>query len=384
MAEQGMPFDRDFTLQKVLGDPVEVMFWNVYGLPSNSFSIDNGLIIYNSQRWPLLIDPEFQGLRWLQHYESSKNELKVLRPNDPSFYSVLELQIRHGHSVIIENIGETVDSVLDNLLSKSVINGTISIGSLKTEYSESFRLYLVTRVRNPHFMPEISTKVNIVNFIINQSGLSEELLTILVAQEEPELAENRREFITQRAANEKQLKEIQDKILDIIANSSESILDNDTAVEVLSQSKDLSAKIRDEQEKGKLTEEQIELVHSGYKSLSDYISILFFTITELSSINSMYQFSLELFNSIFIRSIKQSTESSDLLENRMKHIEKLFLKLLYQYVSRSLYERHRTPFSFRITMKTLEYRGEISGDEERFLLTGGISFSDKNCEKPCK
>lgn len=34
-----------FNLVQVLGDPVEVREWNIFGLPSDSFSIDNGIII---------------------------------------------------------------------------------------------------------------------------------------------------------------------------------------------------------------------------------------------------------------------------------------------------------------------------------------------------
>lgn len=36
---------KDFQLTAVLGDAVEIRAWNIYGLPSDSFSVDNAIII---------------------------------------------------------------------------------------------------------------------------------------------------------------------------------------------------------------------------------------------------------------------------------------------------------------------------------------------------
>lgn len=36
---------QDFQLTAILGDPVQIRAWNIFGLPSDSFSVDNGIII---------------------------------------------------------------------------------------------------------------------------------------------------------------------------------------------------------------------------------------------------------------------------------------------------------------------------------------------------
>jgi dynein heavy chain len=32
--------------------------WQIAGLPVDSFSTDNGIIVSNARRWPLMIDPQ--------------------------------------------------------------------------------------------------------------------------------------------------------------------------------------------------------------------------------------------------------------------------------------------------------------------------------------
>ena len=32
--------------------------WNINGLPTDGFSVDNGVMMENSRRWPLMIDPQ--------------------------------------------------------------------------------------------------------------------------------------------------------------------------------------------------------------------------------------------------------------------------------------------------------------------------------------
>ena len=39
------------------------------GLPADRISIENGSIISNCKRWPLIIDPQLQGIKWLREKE---------------------------------------------------------------------------------------------------------------------------------------------------------------------------------------------------------------------------------------------------------------------------------------------------------------------------
>jgi dynein heavy chain len=54
----GIPCAENFSLTATLGEPVVIRAWNSAGLPIDSFSVDNGIIVTNAHRWPLMIDPQ--------------------------------------------------------------------------------------------------------------------------------------------------------------------------------------------------------------------------------------------------------------------------------------------------------------------------------------
>ena len=52
-----IPSSPTFSLTSVLGDQVKIRAWNIDGLPSDQFSVENAIIIFKARRWPLCIDP---------------------------------------------------------------------------------------------------------------------------------------------------------------------------------------------------------------------------------------------------------------------------------------------------------------------------------------
>lgn len=55
--EEEIPTSEKFSLDAVLGSPVVIRDWNSKGLPSDSVSINNGILVFNARSIPLLIDP---------------------------------------------------------------------------------------------------------------------------------------------------------------------------------------------------------------------------------------------------------------------------------------------------------------------------------------
>lgn len=66
-------------------------------------------------------------------------------------------------SVLLENVGEELDPILEPLLLKQTFKQggamCIRLGDATIEYAPDFRFYITTKLRNPHYLPETSVKV---------------------------------------------------------------------------------------------------------------------------------------------------------------------------------------------------------------------------------
>ena len=138
--------------------------------------------------------------------------------------------------------------------------------------------------------PELQVKVTLLNFMITPAGLEDQLLGIVVAKERPDLEEEKSRLVMESAANKKQLKEIEDKILEVLSSGEGgSILEDATAINILSASKKLSTEISEKQKIADETEIKIDEARNGYKPVAYRTSLLFFCIALLADIDPMYQ-----------------------------------------------------------------------------------------------
>jgi dynein heavy chain len=172
-----------FTLRETLGSPTSIRSWIINKLPNDSFSIENGIMLFKSNRWPLMIDPQGQANKWIKKLEE-KNQIKVIKQNQGTFVRTLENAIQFGSPVILENVPENLDPILDSILLRQVtiISGvaTIRFGDTTLEYDHKFRLYITTKLSNPHYPPELCVKVNLLNFMATAEVLILLLILILI------------------------------------------------------------------------------------------------------------------------------------------------------------------------------------------------------------
>jgi len=114
-------------------------------------------------------------MNWIKQTEG--DPLVIADFKDPNHVKLIEQGIIHGKKVLFLDVGEELDPVLDNILNKSFItvgrNLCVRVGDKELEYNKNFKLFITTRMSNPHYTPEISTKVTVVNFTVKESGLEE-------------------------------------------------------------------------------------------------------------------------------------------------------------------------------------------------------------------
>ena len=135
------------------------------GLPEDRISTENGAIITCCKRWPLIIDPQVQGIKWLKQKQEKDGFVPCLL-TQKNWIRAMRGGISDGMCVIIENLGEEIDATLDPVLSRAIYKKGralfLKLGGEEVEYDPGFTLYLQTKLSNPHYKPEIAAQCTLI------------------------------------------------------------------------------------------------------------------------------------------------------------------------------------------------------------------------------
>jgi dynein heavy chain len=307
----GLNVEKDFDLSKHVVKQHIIRNWINQKLPDDQYSIENAIFLKYSLKWPLIIDPQNQVIPWIKEMEGPT--LKIVKSEDALIFRTLEQAIRLGQPVLIENVGDSLDPLLDPILLKQIVNRgaqkILKLGDVEVEYNESFRLYLVTSLPNPHYLPSTFIKVNVINFTITFKCLFEQFLSLVVLKERPELEKERTSLLESISKDFTTLRELEDKSLNILSSNentgaSETIegnnlLDDQNLIDVLKQTKKTSVDIGIRLKKNEDTEKNLNFARQKYSAIAIRASILYFNVQNLASLNVMYQFSLSWFYTVF-------------------------------------------------------------------------------------
>ncbi|CAJ1352426.1 unnamed protein product, partial [Effrenium voratum] len=365
------------SMSNVLGDPVKIQQWVVCALPNDQLSIENGIIIDRSRRWPLMIDPQRQANKYIKNMgKDTETGIDVCKLSEKNFLRTLELGIQFGKWILLENIGINLDPALEPVLGQQKVKDgsgyIIKLGDKSVTYTETFKFFMTTTLPNPHYSPETSVKVTLLNFAITPSGLEDQMLGIVVAKERPDLEEEKNNLVVQNAKNNKILKDIEDDILRLLATSEGDVLEDDTLVDKVTDSKAVSDDINEKKKVAEVTEKNIDVARESYRPVAFRTSVLFFCIVELTNIDPMYQYSLQWFQKLFTIAVDTSPKA-DNLDERLGILKSFFTEQLYQSICRGLFEKDKTLFSFALCTSILRGDKLLDDQELRYLLVGPTS-----------
>lgn len=243
--EPAIPITEGLDPLSLLTDDTTIALWQNEGLPSDRMSIENATILSNSDRWPLMIDPQLQGVKWIK--EKNGDELKVIRLGSKGYLDVIEKALNKGHTVLIENIGEHLDPVLNPLIGRILIKKgkAIKMGDKEVEYNSNFRLILHTKMANPHYQPEMQAQTTLINFTVTRDGLEDQLLAEVVKAERPDLEELKADLTKQQNDFKIMLKSLEDDLLSRLSSAGANILGDTALVENLETTKRTAAEIEE-------------------------------------------------------------------------------------------------------------------------------------------
>jgi len=196
-----IPMSASINPLNILTDEATVATWNNQKLPSDKVSTENGAILTNSERYPLMIDPQLQGITWIREKEKD-NDLQVTRLSNKKMIRTIEYAIESGQTVLLENLENNIDAVLQPVYGRAIIkkgkSKFIKMGDRDLSLHENFKLIMHTKLSNPHYPPEIQAECTLINFTVTEAGLEDQLLAVVVKKERPDLAEQKEKLITQQ------------------------------------------------------------------------------------------------------------------------------------------------------------------------------------------
>lgn len=178
--------------------------------------------------------------------------------------------------------------------------------AIQVEYDNNFRLYLQTKLSNPHYRPEINAQTTLVNFCVTEKGLEDQLLALVVGKERPDLQEQAAGLIRQLSEFTIQLKDLEDNLLFRLANSQGDILEDIELIENLEETKKTATEIAEKVVIAKQTEVDINLAREIYRPVASRGSLIYFVIDSLHVLDRVYQYSMANFVYILKKGMDQT------------------------------------------------------------------------------
>ncbi|XP_073953503.1 dynein axonemal heavy chain 10-like [Choristoneura fumiferana] len=373
---RGVPLTLPFTIERNLTNEVEISGWNSEGLPPDELSVQNGILTTRASRFPLCIDPQTQALTWIKKKEA-KNNLKVLSFNDPQFLRQLEMAIKYGIPVLFQDVNEYIDPVVDNVLEKNIQTESgrtfVMLGSSEVDYDPHFRMYLTTKLANPQFNPAAYAKAVVINYTVTVQGLEDQLLSVVVRAERADLEEQRESLILETSANKSLLSGLEDSLLRELATSTGNMLDNVELVNTLENTKSKAGEVMEKLTLAEATTKDIEIFRDGYRPVAKRGSILFFVLSDMAGVNTMYQYSLSSYLDVFSFSLRKAMPNV-ILSRRLRNIIDMLTKNVYDYGCTGIFERHKLLYSFQMDIKLEQSEGNVSQMELDFFIKGNVSL----------
>lgn len=158
-------------------------------------------------------------------------------------------------------------------------------------------------------MPEICIKVTVINFTVTPDGLEDQLLVDVVKFEQPELEQQKDQLVVQLSEFKRQLQDTEDKILKLVSEASDDILNDEELIVTLDQSKQTSIAINERMVEAEKTAKMINENRENYRPVARRGSVLYFVVADLALIDPMYQYSLEYFSKLFNKRLEKSARS---------------------------------------------------------------------------
>ncbi|KAH9577240.1 Dynein heavy chain [Trypanosoma melophagium] len=359
------------------------LHYKAEGLPGDELSMDNAVLIQEQVSTPLIIDTSGQAVNWLLNNLKGRGvAVDVCSISDGRLVSTLELALRFGKSFILTDV-DILEPFMYPLLRKELrtegAKRVIQIGDRRTvDYADGFQLYLITRSNDLRIPPDVLSYLTLINFSVTLSGLEGQFLGATIQHEQPELEKAKLEVLQKEEKLRLQLSSLEESLLNDLANSKGSLLENKTLIDSLNEIKTQAAEIGESLEKSKQVQEEIDIKRNVYRPFASTASETFFIVKSLKGLSHMYQFSLKFFMGLFHDTLRSHASDHTDAETKIEALKKTFVRYVVSSVSKSLLKEHRPVFGIYLARSL--HPKECTPAEWEFFLDKTIAPEAKKNE----
>jgi dynein heavy chain 1 len=308
----GIEHREDLGIVESLSKASTRLQWQHEGLPGDQLSLENGVILDDCVRFPLVIDPSGQAISFLmKKYHGDKIQKTSFL--DKSFMKTLAGAVRFGTALLVENV-EHIDPILNPLLNREIQRTggrtLVRIGTEEIDYSPKFKIVLSTKNPAVQLTPDVCSRVTLVNFTVTPASLQSQSLSQVVRCEKPELESQRASLLKLQGEQNVKLRELEDQMLAKISACEGSILDDDQVVAGMEVLMKEGTQVEEQIARSDEVMSQVHQAVSRFEPFAMFCRSVFILLGALREISFLYEFSSTAFMSILEDVLKKNKSSS--------------------------------------------------------------------------
>ena len=344
----GIEFREDLSMIESLSKASDRLEWQSQGLPSDSLSLENGVIISRCVRFPLIIDPSGHAIAFMMNkYKDQKIQKTSFL--DKSFMKVLSGAVRFGTTLLVENV-EKLDPVLNPILNKEIQRtggrSLVRIGTEDVDFSPKFNIILTTKNPGVRLTPDICSRVTLVNFTVTPAGLQSQSLTRILKNESPEVESQRNDILRLQGEQNVKLRGLEEQMLREISAVEGSILDDDRVVEGMERLMKEGVEVEEQMAKSAEVMTEVQRAISKFAPISLSCKELFVLFAAMREISFLYEFTATSFMSVLDCVLKRKEHHDvDDRDSRLALLKTSLYREVASRIGRGLKEEDKMVFA---------------------------------------
>ncbi|GAB0096653.1 Cytoplasmic dynein 2 heavy chain 1 [Sergentomyia squamirostris] len=364
-----------FDLTENLVSEQEKIMWESMGITPDAQSIQNaGLLIkilslpLRDSPIPLLLDPSGNSFRWFVAYLRSQDKaFEVSSQSKDRFAYTLELAIRFGKILIVQDVETLLPSLLSVITSKVHIRFNkklLQVGNKLIDLHDDFHVILITSLDKFNLTADIDAFVTPIPFTTTISGLTDQLMSKSILLKRPELEEKRISLLQKEGSMLKEREKLQERLLHELSTAQGDILKNDKLIASLNAVKETSESIDASISESTAVRRKLMEDYSKFRSLCQKSATFFMGIAYI------YPMSVNLFSDLFTETLGQESEYDE---------ERIFSQLIhrvYMNLSRSVSKQNYTELALHVCKNA--YPDKVPEKEWELFITNFISTEDSS------